>query len=243
MREIDSRFRKDSPEAKAAVWLDETSEGVSIRIVDLQTARVIYADNLTPDLVWTQRTSRNFDRSRDLSLRLRGEGITHTVYDLGLFPSPHFSIDWLEQWGRSNQHLSGLSISIVAPLLGVGASYARAFPEFQNVLVGGKFYVGMLNAIAQSILKTDMALLGSLYTLEGFVKYPVNWLGKKALFFFYVNSDANVGLGISILWASVDDEKQTDKVLLHRRVVSNRVHVAQLHKLPRRHAHHQRRKY
>lgn len=196
IREIDSRYRKDAPEAKAAVWLDETKEGVTLRIVDLQTARVVYADNVNPNLVWTQRSSRNFDRARDIHSRLRGQSLSHKIYDFGIYPGPSFALDLVEQWGSGNEHLSGISFSLYNPTLGIGASYGRAFSEFANTMIGGKVHVGVVEAIGRSLTKSDTNLLGPLITYTGFVRVPVPSFGNYGVYAF-VNSQSSFGLGIT----------------------------------------------
>ncbi|MEC8424665.1 MAG: hypothetical protein VX000_12865, partial [Myxococcota bacterium] len=50
---LDAAARGDAPAAKTAIWLDEHRGGVSIRIVDLASSRVLFAQNVDPDLVET----------------------------------------------------------------------------------------------------------------------------------------------------------------------------------------------
>ena len=66
-------------------------------------------------------------------MRQRGDSINHSMIDMGLFPTPHLSLSWAEQWGESNRNLTGLSLSLFTPVLGIGANYYRVFPEMLNI--------------------------------------------------------------------------------------------------------------
>ena len=45
---LDEQSRGSSQPARTAIWLDEHQGGVSIRIVDLSTSRILYARNVDP---------------------------------------------------------------------------------------------------------------------------------------------------------------------------------------------------
>ena len=77
-----------------------------------------------------------------------GEGITHAFVDIGLYPGQHISGDWVEQWGPDNRQLSGLSVSLFDPVLGIGAAHYWVLP-FGESLVGAKLLMSFPTATAE----------------------------------------------------------------------------------------------
>ena len=202
VRKFDERIKGDSPPARAGVWLDETPEGISVRFIDLNSGRVIYADNITPQLIWSKRSSKNFSVSRSLLMRQRGDSINHSMIDMGLFPTPHFSLSWAEQWGESNRNLTGLSLSLFTPVLGIGANYYRVFPEMLNIAFGGKVLMSVPTALVASFTKGKTPdLFDPLVTFTGEMRIPI-WTTDYCGFAF-VASSGKVGLGFCALNISI----------------------------------------
>ena len=83
----------------------------------------------------------------NLSDATEGEGITHAFVDIGLYPGQHISGDWVEQWGQNNRQLSGLSVSLFDPVLGIGAAHYWVLP-FGESVVGAKLLMSFPTATA-----------------------------------------------------------------------------------------------
>ena len=57
---LDDQTRGDAPPARSAIWVEEHSNGVAIRIVDLATGRVLFAQNIDPDLIEYSNSRRTW---------------------------------------------------------------------------------------------------------------------------------------------------------------------------------------
>lgn len=147
---LDDQIRGDAPAARTAIWIDEQRGGVSVRIVDLHNGRVLFAQNVDPSLVEYKNTQRMYTLSEELERRARGDSLTQGFVDLALYPGQHVSIDWTDQWGASNGNLTGITLSALDPVLGLGVSHYHRIPFF-NVLLGGKLLVSLPTAVAQSL--------------------------------------------------------------------------------------------
>ena len=120
---LDAGARGDAPPARTAIWLDEHRGGVSIRIVDLATSRVVFAQNIDPGLTETRNTERMYTLSAELERRARGDSLTQSFVDVAVYPGQHISLDWTDQWGPTNANLSGVTLSLFDPIVGIGAAH------------------------------------------------------------------------------------------------------------------------
>lgn len=198
IRAADDRIRGASSPAKSAVWLDETREGVAIRILDLRTGRVLHADNLSPTLAWAARSARSFNLSQDLRRKMRGDSLTHVFFDVGIYPNQMLAFDWTEQWGRANENLTGLSFSFFNPVMGLGPTYLRVFREAMGLGLGGKIMLSVPNALLRSISKTaPRNFLDPLLTFTGIARFPFPFLDGNYGAMLFASSNGRVGLGIS----------------------------------------------
>ncbi len=148
---LDDATRGTTAAAVAAIWLDETMEGVAIRVVDLRNGRIVLAENVDAQLQSIDTSRKTQTLADELERRSKGNALSHVFVDFGIVPSQHVSIDWLEQWGDTNANLSGLTISAFDPLLGIGGSYYRVIPVAFNLMVGAKFMVSLPTALIQSL--------------------------------------------------------------------------------------------
>lgn len=197
---LDERFRKDGPPARTAIWLDETSGGVSLRVIDLRNARILVADNFDPGMAERARTYDTVSRTRELERRIRGDSITHTFVDVIMYPGQHVSLDWSEQWGDSNTNLSGLSMSLFDPVLGVGGSYVRVVPSARNILVGGKVLMSLPSAAVSSLTGENTTVVDPLLTGVFLVRVPIARSNYGVS--FSASTNGRVGVGISLLNSS-----------------------------------------
>lgn len=199
---LDEGLRQGSPPARAAVWLDETPGGVSLRVVDLRTARIVVADVIDPTLSRRARTAVNFGYAQELDRRARGDSLTQLFIDLVVYPGQHISLDWTEQWGDRNENLSGLTLSLVDPFLGVGGVYYRAIPEAFNLLLGAQLSVSMPIALVQAFSNSNQGLLGdNLVTLTGVVRVPIGRSNYGVV--ATLSTNGRFGIGISLMNVSV----------------------------------------
>ena len=192
---LDDLSRGTAPAARSAVWIDEHRGGVAVRIVDLRTGRVLYAQNIDPDLIEVSNTERIYRLSEELERRARGDAITQAFVDVAIYPGQHISLDWTEQWGKSNAQMSGITISLFDPVLGLGACHYRAV-DFFDILVGGKLIVSIPTALVASFGDVGNVVDPRL-TAVGIVRVPFgrsNYGGVLS-----VSTNGQLGLGISLM--------------------------------------------
>lgn len=192
---LDDLSRGTARAARSAIWIDEHRGGVAVRIVDLRTGRVLYAQNVDPDLVEFSNTERIYTLSEELERRSRGDTVTQAFVDLGFYPGQHFSLDWTEQWGRTNAQMSGITISLYDPIFGLGASHYRAV-DFFDILVGGKLIVSIPATLVASF--GDVGdFIDPRFTAVGIVRVPFGRSNYGGL--LSISTNGEIGLGISLM--------------------------------------------
>lgn len=197
---LDASARGDAPPAKTAIWLDEHRGGVSIRIVDLASSRVIFAQNVDPNLYETKNTERMYTLSAELERRARGDSLTQAFVDVAIYPGQHISLDWTDQWGATNANLSGVTLSAFDPILGIGAVHYRRV-RLLNILIGGKAIVSLPTAVVQSVSDDIGDVLDPLLTGVAVVRVPFGRSNYGAV--ATVSTNGEFGLGISLLNVSL----------------------------------------
>ncbi len=197
---LDDRFRGDAARARTAIWLDETPDGVALRITDLRTSGVVFAQNVDPDLIEFQRSENSFKLSAELERRTRGESLTHAIVDIGLFPGQHVSLEWDDQWGDTNANLSGLVISLFDPVLGIGVSYARII-DFWSISFGAQAILSIPTLVAESLADEDVDLIDPTLTAAAIMRIPLG--GSNYAGMIFVSTNGQVGIGLSLLNTSL----------------------------------------
>lgn len=193
---LDEQTRGSAPPAKSAIWVDEYNGGVSVRIVDLRTGRVVLAQNIDPDLIETQNTQRMYTLAAELERRSRGDSLTQAFVDFALYPGQHVSMDWTDQWGARNRNLSGVTLSLVDPVVGLGACHYRSLELF-NILVGGKAILSLPTALTNSITEDNVEVIDPLLTVAGVVRVPFGRSNYGGV--FTVSTNGAVGIGVSLM--------------------------------------------
>ncbi len=198
IRRLDEANRGDDPPARSAIWIEEYALGVSIRIVDVATARVIFAQNVDPQLKELDRTRRRYFLADELERRARRDGLTQLFVDVPVWPSQSVSVDWTDQFGKGNRHLAGFSLSLFQPIAGFGAAYHHVIPALGNTSIGGKVYFSLPIAVGSLFVDTsEIDLPDELITGLATVRVPV---GRTNLgLVLQASTNGTVGAGISLL--------------------------------------------
>ncbi|MCU0695033.1 MAG: hypothetical protein MUC96_00740 [Myxococcaceae bacterium] len=196
---LDAVTRGTSAPAVSAIWLDETAEGVAVRIVDLRNGRILIAENVDAALAQQAASRERVTQAEEYERRSRGDALAHLFVDVGFLPQQHVSLDWLEQWGPDNCNLSGFTASVFDPLLGLGASYFRVIPPAFNLMVGAKLLVSVPNALITAINPDQPTpFLGdSLFTGVFMVRVPLFKTNYGLV--ASVSTNGRVAVGISLL--------------------------------------------
>ncbi len=193
---LDEATRGNAPPARVAIWLDETADGVAVRMVDLRNSQLLLADNFDAGLREARRSLKSVSLARELDRRARQESITHTFVDIGIFPGQHVSLDWAEQWGDTNCNLTGATLSLFDPLLGVGANYFRIIPQVLNVMVGVKLLLSIPTALVRS-LGSNAQLFDPIATGVLEIRLPI--FSSNYAVMLTVSTNGRVALGLSLM--------------------------------------------
>jgi hypothetical protein len=193
---LDEGSRGTSQPARSAIWLDEHAGGVSLRIVDLRNAQVLFAQNVDPGLVENANTAHQYTLSEELERRARGDSLTQAFVDVVMYPGQHLSLDWTEQWGAANKNLSGVVISVYDPILGIGLAHYRCLDAL-HALVGGKIIMSLPSSIVRSVGETPTGdVLDPLLTAVGLARVPFGRSNYGLIFSLSTNGEAGVGLSL-----------------------------------------------
>lgn len=136
----------------------------------------------------------------ELDRRARGDSITQAFFDAALYPGQHLSLDWTEQWGATNTNLSGVSISLLDPVLGLGVAHYHSI-AFMNILVGFKGLASVPTALSRSLSGEDQEVIDPLFTGVFVIKIPFGRSNYGAM--LTASTNGVVGLGISLMNVSV----------------------------------------
>jgi hypothetical protein len=194
---LDELSRGSTTPARTAIWLDETAEGVSLRIIDLKNSRIVLAENFAPGMTESARTRGNFALARELERRARGDSLTHTFIDVTMYPGQHVSLDWTEQWGDTNANLSGVSVSFYDPVLGIGAAYYRVVPRALNIMVGAKVLLSVPTALVSGITGESQQLIDPLLTGVLMVRMPIGRSNYGVT--LSASTNGQIGFGFSLM--------------------------------------------
>jgi hypothetical protein len=196
---LDDQARGQSAAAKSALWLDETEDGVSFRVVDLRTGRLVMAESFDPRLLERARTQKSYSLTRELDRRARGDSLTQLFFDAAILPNQHISLDWADQWGDTNANLSGLTISILDPLLGIGGAYYRIFASAWGLMVGAQVLVSLPSALIQSLgaINSGSFLGDNLVTGVFVIRVPL--LRSNYGLVAMLSTNGRVSIGLSLM--------------------------------------------
>lgn len=195
VRRLDDQIRGDAPASRSAIWIEETPAGVSVRIVALDSGRVLFAQNVDPFLVENQNTQRMYTLSEELERRARGDGLTQAFVDFVVYPGQHISLDWTDQWGPTNANLTGITLSLFDPVIGIGIAHHRRI-EPLNALLGLQGIVSLPTAIARGAGATG-GLLDPMITGVGMLRVPFGRSNYGVA--FAVSTNGEIGAGLSLM--------------------------------------------
>ena len=193
---LDALSRGDAEPARSAIWVDEHRGGIAVRIIDLRTARVLFAQNIDPELVENTNSQRIYTLSEELERRARGDSITQAFVDMAVYPRQHISLDWTEHWGARNHLLSGFTVSLFDPIVGIGACHYRVL-NFFDIMVGGKVIVSGPTILVNNIGEDGGEVFDPLLTAVGVARIPFGRSNYGAV--ATVSTNGQVGIGISLL--------------------------------------------
>jgi hypothetical protein len=154
--------------AKSIAFVKETASGIEFKLIALNDGKLIYQSlsDSTKDLN-TVKPYLNYAAERER--RLRGESLSYVFVNFGVYPNGLFQLEFIEQWGARNQHLSGLGISLFNPVFALGGVYHYIFPGRPRLNFSGAIYYPLANAIASAV--SDNSDFSDSLVLQGSVQY------------------------------------------------------------------------
>ena len=195
---LDDAARGAAAPARTAVWLEETPQGVSFRMVGLSNSRILHAQNFDPKLRELARTQGNTSQTRELERRIRGDSLSHVFLDAAVYPGQHFSVDFAEQWGSDNANISGITLSAFDPILGVGGCYYRVIPQALNLSLGAQLLVSLPSALVSQVSDGQVGgFFDPLVTGVLVARLPIASSNYAVL--LTASTNGRIGLGISLL--------------------------------------------
>jgi hypothetical protein len=200
---LDAELRGDAAPASTAIFVEEHARGVAIRIVELSTGNLLWARNVDPDLDEDRRSERVYTRAEELERRARGGTLTHGFFDAALFPQQHLALEWADQWGPRNQFLSGVTLSVLDPAVGLGVNGYVVTP-LADTLVGGKLLASLPTALVRALGDAgggDLDIIDPLVTGIFVVKVPLGRSNYGAL--MTLSTNGRIAFGISLMNTSL----------------------------------------
>lgn len=178
-------------EAHSMALVRETPTGVEMKVISIEDGRILFytladssknLDDATPYL--------NYARERDR--RLSGESLSYVFVNMGLYPQGLFQLEFVEQWGDRNQHISGIGLSLFNPVFALGAVYHYMFPRIRKLHVSGSFYYPLQNALADAAGSNDGP--SSSFVGQAMIQYA---FANSYAVFASVNSEGSLSLGFN----------------------------------------------
>lgn len=179
-------------EAHSMALVRETPSGVEMKVISIDDGRILFytladssknLDDATPYL--------NYARERDR--RLNGESLSYVFINMGLYPEGLFQLEFVEQWGDRNQHISGIGLSLFNPVFALGAVYHYMIPSIKRLHVSGALYYPLQNALADAAGGQDNALSDS-FVGQAMIQYA---FANSYAVFASVNSEGSLSLGFN----------------------------------------------
>lgn len=140
---------------KSVAFTKETPSGVEIRILRLSDGAILF-QHLADGRLELNRARPILGLIKEYERRERGESLSYIFVDLGVYPTGLFHLSFLEQWGSLNQHISGVTLSLVNPEVALGASYRYMLPFNRKMTASAQLFfplasVFQKDASAQSL--------------------------------------------------------------------------------------------
>ena len=131
---------------KSVVFTTVTASGVEIKMIRIQDGAIIY-QFLADGRMTLDDAKPRLGLVKEYERRARGESLAYVFIDLGVYPTGLFHISFLEQWGSRNQHITGLTISLVNPIAALGVNYRYLLPFYRKASVSGQIFVPLESAL------------------------------------------------------------------------------------------------
>ena len=176
----------------AVIIIRETASGIEAKIINISQGHLLFS-KLADQAKNLDQTIRPLNLAREQERREKGQALTYVFIDWGLYPNALFQVEFLEQWGPRNQHLSGFTMSFVEPVGSIGGTYHYLMPGNRKLNLGASLFITLdgLTKTSQSSTRSPWSIVS-----QAMVQYALS--GNYAIFGI-VNSKGTVSIGITFL--------------------------------------------
>lgn len=203
---------------KTNMTIIENKFGFVYRLSSTSDSQIVDAATVTKGPSLENRTEKKFSYYKNQERQYEGRSIYHSMFDFAVYPNPHIAWSYLEQWGEYNEYLSGFSLSLAGPGLGLGVAIFKALSSNPKLLVGTKVYANVFNVLQRTITgdsnseeeeteteegeeeeergPPDGVISDNLITVAIQVRYELLDNGRLGIIAF-ANTDASFGVGLS----------------------------------------------
>ena len=134
---------------KSVAFTKETPSGVELKILRLSDGAILF-QYLADGRLELNRARPKLGLIKEYERRERGESLSYIFMDIGVYPVGLFHVSFLEQWGSLNQHISGVTLSLVNPELAIGASYRYMLPFNRKMTASAQLFFPLASVFQRS---------------------------------------------------------------------------------------------
>lgn len=184
---------KKYQKAQSVLFIKESPSGVIAQWISLADGRlVVHAIADSNQDLDSVNPSMHF--AKEYRRRLRGEPITHMSLQFGVYPTGSFLMQFLEQWGAYNQHISGLELSLFNPEISLGPGYYFVLPKIKGLPLGNQQKIAAGASVLFS-LKNMLNTDDSNASLEYTFRVSATYAYSKTYGFFASMQSSTGGAG------------------------------------------------
>jgi len=166
---------------KSIAFTKETPSGVEVKILRITDGAVLF-QYLADGRLELSQAKPKLGIVKEYERRERGESLSYIFIDLGVYPSGLFHISFLEQWGSLNQHISGLTLSLVNPEAAVGASYRYMLPFNRQITASAQVFFPVTSVVQQGSATQPLSGALGLQSAISSTFGVFIWVGTKGAF-------------------------------------------------------------
>ena len=176
--------------ARSLALVRETPAGVECEIIALADGRILFSTIADSTARLTDiEPYLHFDAERDR--RLRGEALSYVFVNLGLYPHGLAQLEYVEQWGDRNQHITGVGLSLYNPTLSLGIVYHYMLPWSRRFHVSAAAYLPLQNAAESVTGKGDAS---TTFVAQAMAQYA---FANSYAVFASISTEGNLSVGLN----------------------------------------------
>jgi len=172
---------------KSVAFTKETPSGIELKILRLSDGAILF-QYLADGRLELNRARPKLGLIKEYERRERGESLSYIFMDLGVYPTGLFHVSFLEQWGSLNQHISGVTLSLVNPEIALGASYRYMLPFNRKMTASAQVFFPLASVFQKG---ASSQALSAAVGLQGAVSSTFG-------VFFWLSSSGSLSIGFSL---------------------------------------------